>query len=332
MGSFRQALLERVAPRLRELGYEWDEALRDRNLMYGFSKDLGGHIAAQVIFQRHQHEERASGQSFAVNLRRVQVPPGDYSQDAGRLDLRLRDVMRLVHGLDTFAAYDVWWSPLSAAQLGAELADALAKLEAYGITWLEDPNSRMPGWMPDAAIAEFRQALDAAAATHLIPRGYRSADVAPRGRQAIRYARPLFAGMNGFVEFGIAAVPGQPRHGFMIMLFRNPGDTPTYDPQQPGWLYMNLNGFLAHLDGLLDGSPQARGPYPYNRWEYAVPAELEAQMAHAFDVLAKIGLPWLEDPASTNDWRAERPRYERYAPVHSVRASSAREPGPARLI
>ena len=59
-------------------------------------------------------------------------------------------------------------------------------------------------------------------------------------------------------------------------------------------------------------------PHPYYHWAYAGPGELEAQIAYALAMLEKIGPPWLEDPASTNDPRMERPKYERYAPLRGA--------------
>lgn len=44
MSNFRQALAQFAEPGLTALGYEYDEVLREKNVLYGFERNLGGDI------------------------------------------------------------------------------------------------------------------------------------------------------------------------------------------------------------------------------------------------------------------------------------------------
>jgi hypothetical protein len=120
MRVFKLSLIQIAAPRLLEFGYRWDEKLRDCNLTFGFSKQLGPGVEAQIIFQRHQHQERPDGLRFTVGLHRRLVADADSASRNGEtigLEMRLPAVMWFVYGLRATPFSDYGWNPLNEGHL-----------------------------------------------------------------------------------------------------------------------------------------------------------------------------------------------------------------------
>lgn len=293
MTKFKEALLKFAAPRLGAAGYEYDDALRDRDLMYGFRKHLGDDIHAIIFFERRQYEERPVGYGFTVSLVRCKTTNpaqwyrGDYDYE-GFLNWRLPAVLWFVYGLGNIYSYnDHWWTPAREEEIEAQFADALDKLERYGIPWLEDPKSRIPG-IPDAKLAEFREALLKIVSPELQRFGYRAMDceVYP-----FCFARKVFDDLTAFIVFELGGSPPDfERLQFDVVLFRNRGDEPRYDLYQgyEGALYRSLGGLLWIKCGLQIG----------HFWEYSGQEELEKQLRDVVEKIKNHAIPWLEAPVS----------------------------------
>jgi len=293
MIEFKEALSKFAAPRLRAAGYEYDDALRDRDLMYGFRKPLGDDVHAIIFFQRQQYEERPVGHGFTVNLVRCKTPnPAQWHRGGyeGFLNERLPAVLWFVHGLRIYPYSDHWWTPAKEEEIEAQLADALDKLERYGIPWLEDPKSRIPG-MPEVRLAEFREALLKIASPELQQFGYRAIDCED---YPFCFGREVFD-LTAFIVFVLGGNPPDfERLVFHVMLFRNKGSEPSCDIYQgyEGALYQSLGVLLWKRAGL------RIGPYRYIDWEYSSQKELERQLKDAVEKIKDYAIPWLEDPAS----------------------------------
>ncbi len=70
MQSFKGVLLQTLGSPLSELGYQYEERLRNGNHLYGFQKSLGGGVYATIVFQRQHAGERAYGYGFTIELGR----------------------------------------------------------------------------------------------------------------------------------------------------------------------------------------------------------------------------------------------------------------------
>jgi hypothetical protein len=294
MTDFKQGLLEFAGPRLRAVGYEYDDALRDRDLTYGFRKPLGGDVHALILFQRQQYEERPRGLGFTINLIRCKTSDpaqwhlGGYE---GFLNQRLSAVLWLVYGLRIYSNIDHWWIPVREEEIETQFADALDKLEKYGIPWLKDPKSKIPG-IPDARLAEFREALSKIVSPILQQFGYRAMD---SKEHPFCFGRKVFDDLTAFIIFRLSgSPPGFERLVFYIDLFRNRGSEPRYDFGQgyEGVLSLSLGGLLWKKAGL------RIGPYRYVDWEYSSREELENQLEDAAEKIKDYAIPCLETPTS----------------------------------
>lgn len=294
MFDFKKALLDFVAPRLRAIGYEYDDALRDRELVYGFWKHLGDDIHALILFERQQYEERPVGHGFTISLVRCKTTDlaqwhrSGYDYE-GFLDWRLPIVLSLVYGLGSAHSYDDhWWIPAKEEEIEAQFADALDKLERYGIPWLEDPKSKIPG-IPDTRLTEFREALLRIVSPELQQSGYRAMDCEAN---PFYFGRKVSDDLTAFIVFELGGDPGYGRLVFNVLLSRNRGSEPRYGLYQgcAGALYESLGVLLWKKAGL------RIGPYRYVSWEYSRQEELEEQLKDAIEKIKDYAIPWLETP------------------------------------
>lgn len=290
MIEFKEALLNFAAPRLRAAGYEYDDALRDRDLMYGFRKHLGDDIYAIIFFERHQYEERPVGHGFTVSLVRCKTTnPAQWYRGSyeGFLNWRLPAVLWFIYGLRIYPYSDHWWTPAKEEEIKAQFADALDKLEGYGIPWLEDPKSRIPE-MPEARLAEFREALSKIVFPEVQQFGYQAVDCED---YPFCFGRKVFDDLTAFIVFVLGGSPPDfERLMFDVRLFRNRGNEPRYDLYQgyEGALYQSLGGLLWIKRGLQVG----------HFWEYSGQEELEKQLKDVVEKIKGYAIPWLEAPAS----------------------------------
>lgn len=143
--SFKQILLEVANPRLKGLGYEFDDALTDRDITFTFCKELGNGTQAFITFQRHQQDEIPYGYGFTVSVKRhkvidiTEVPP---RYDKSSFGARLPHLIVDIYGLRLYPRQDHWWESATTEDLRRSIAEATDKLERYGIPVLEDMQFR----------------------------------------------------------------------------------------------------------------------------------------------------------------------------------------------
>jgi hypothetical protein len=143
---FELVLIQIAEPRLESLGYAYDTQLKDRDILFGFSKRLDKGIFAIIEFQRHQYEEEPWGWGFRVNLIRSKTEkPAKWDEGhyPGYLNERLSFLIWVEYSLRIYPGPDHWWEAANVDGFETQLLDALGKIEQFGIPWLEDPESRM---------------------------------------------------------------------------------------------------------------------------------------------------------------------------------------------
>jgi hypothetical protein len=292
MFDFEQVLLEYIAPRLEAADYQYGDALRDRNILYGFCRNLKGDIQALIFFQRQQYEERPVGHGFTVNLVRCKTKDltqwhrGHYE---GFLNQRLRWVLWYVYELRLYAYSDHWWTPADENRVREELADAIDKVEQYGIPWLEDLNSRIPG-MPETLVAQFHKELLRIVVPDLRELGYQ--EVECERRCWFCFGKQVVEDYSAFVAFEVRGSPPRFENPmFDVLLLRRWSKQPWHS-LSPGTSFGSLGLLLWEECGL------RKGPYRYYDWEYSTREELERQLEDALEKIKDIAIPWLENLSS----------------------------------
>jgi hypothetical protein len=298
MLNFRQALMKFAAPRLRELGYEYSDVLKDRNIIYGFHKRIGNHIQTIILFQRHQHREHASGYGFTVDLVRCKTDTIEQWHQGwyeGALRVRLGSVLQFVYSLD-IPHYDYWWNPINDDQLRRTFQDVLDKLERYGIPWLEDLESRDPWKLSVVQQHTFSEALSQLVAPDLELLGYEVIKET-MGESPPYFMKKLWGTLYASVIFQLGKQsPDSSTLAFEVLLFRKGSKNP-FDPawmSREDWLDMRLGELLWEVYNL------RIYPSEFIQWEYSHKAELEAQLRDALDKVKRYAIPWLEDPETIN--------------------------------
>jgi hypothetical protein len=317
MQSFKNVLRQTLGSRLSELGYEYEERLRDRNLRYGFQKSLGGGVHATIVFQRQIYEERARGYGFTVELERGMTDDfRTWKSYEGSLTDSLGSVMWYVYKLQVYGSYNHDWLASDAEDCKAQFLDALDKLEKYGIPWLEDPLSVVPWQVPKAQEIEFREVVVNTAAPELAQFGFRIKEV--HDFKLYYFAKHLPQNLNVFIEFQQLYHMEPEWFEIEVLLRRDVGD----DPHQytgrfdEGFLDARLGTVLWYVYGIYptefmgwdERHKEVNGEYvkfqvpPHEalRWRYHDRTGLEKQFADILDKVKKYAVPWLEDLSTTN--------------------------------
>jgi hypothetical protein len=280
---------------LRALGYEYDDALRDRNIIYGFHRYLGNDVRAIILFQRHQYEADAVGYKFTVELVRCKTAnigqwhQGIYEDSIGA---RLGHVLWFVYSLRIYAEYDQWWTPTDAQECTAAFTDVLDKLERYGIPWLEDPQSRNIGEPPARDWDRFREALQRIASPELEMLGFEAKEDSRRKSHPY-FVKKIQGNLHVFVVFSQRQRPDSPQLAFDVLLFRKETTDP-FGEYRGNWLQATLGELLWNTYGL------RIYPSEFAEWEYGSREELEEQLKAVLDTVKKYAIPWLEDLGSRN--------------------------------
>jgi hypothetical protein len=287
--GFRQTLEKIVSPRLTVLGYELDDTLQDRDIMFAYCKQLGNSRQAVIQFQRQQHEERAYGSGFTVNLLRnnMEDPRPGRSHEV-ELWSRLGEILWFVYDLRVYPSYDQWWVPTKTESLDEILVDAVDQLETYGIPWLEDPGSTSLGEIPLHHRKEFIAAQDNAITQRFEQLGYR---FLPREFSVSSYyVKELANGMYAFIEFWQIYNMQTEELGFDVVCKRKQGTNPDDMSGQ------DLYGTLELIMNLVFDHPS--DPSPITPRRYRNKEELEEKLREVMGDVEAYAIPWLEDPES----------------------------------
>lgn len=321
-----ERILKNVAePRFKPLGYEYDTRLKDRDILFGFSKRLGEQVYAIIEFQRHQCEEAPWGWGFRVNLIRskTQNPTKWYQgQYSGYIYTSLSYLLWVEYNLRIYPKPDHWWEAATANEFETQLLDALDKIEQYGIPWLEDRQSKNPDYRDTIHWDEFEEALQNIVAPELELAGYKIREYARTKKRLHSYfTKHLWDNLNAFVVFQqIQSIDRPSQFSFDVLLFRKK----TSDPFGINQSYLEedlqvpLGRFLWAAYGVLIYPPELvewktvfreesgklipiREPAPrFFKWECASRKELERRLKDALEKVKQYGIPWLEDPESRN--------------------------------
>lgn len=287
--DFAEALLKFAAPRLRAAGYEYQDALRDRSVLYGFCRNLKGDIQALIFFQKHQYNESPVGYEFTVNLVRCQTKDlthWERGRYEGFLNNRLPWVLWFIYELRIYPSSDHWWTCANEGQVRDELVDAVDKMVWYGIPWLEDLNSRVPD-IPDALIAQFREMLLKIVVPSLSELGYQ--EIQCKGKSRFCFGKQVLGDFCTFVAFELRGSP--PRFAnltFDVLLLRRWSSQPWYSLSPDTW-FGSLGLLLWKQYGL------RKTPFRYFDWDYSSKEELERQLEDALSKIELVAIPWLED-------------------------------------
>jgi hypothetical protein len=289
MTSFKQALEKIVSPRLAVLGYELDDSLQDRNLMFAYSKQLGNSRQAVIQFQREQHEERAYGSGFTVNLIRnnLEDPRPGRSHEV-ELWSRIGEILWFVYDLRLYPSQDKWWVPTKTESFEDVLIDAVDQLEAYGIPWLEDPESTPLGEIPLIFREEFIAAQENAITGRFEQLGY--GFLHRENSVGSYYVKELPNGIYAFVEFRQIYDLRTEELGFDVICKRKHGANP--DELSGQDLYGTLGLILNFVFDLQSDVS------PIITWRYRTQDELEKKLIEVMEDVEQYVIPWLEDPES----------------------------------
>jgi len=284
---FEESLLRVAAPRLKALGYDYDDRLRDGEELFGFRKSLGDDVHAIVQFQRHY---QATNDEFTINLIRAkthELQPRIHGGYAGSCGARLSNVLWFVHSLRLYPQPDHWWNGLD---------EALDLLERYGPAWIEDLHAKKPWEMPTHRSQEFAETVRQVIGPAIERSGYRSELRRLMGDIPYPYfVKDLPDGAYAFVEFQVAYGLDPEHFMFDVRLQRKP----TIDPLDFAGSYRDWrSASLGQLAWRARHAPSIEN-VPLEEvksvmWHYADRAELIDRLRDALDKLKQIGLPWLE--------------------------------------
>jgi hypothetical protein len=288
--AFEAAISRIVAPRLHEVGYEPAESEPERKgLSLAFEKPLPDGAIAGIRFDRRSADGRPVGYGFTVWLRRWRLSgTGEGYEDY--LDSPLDFVLRVFFALEV---ENSWWAPRDATDRATSLSQALTLLEKYGIPWLEDPQSRNPGYIHPERRIEFRVTVSRVVSGALGPLGY-----APTSEDLpmwVSFRKQLPEKRYAHVQFNQLSIPTRDSLAFTVHLVRNQS---LYghglDP-----VTMKLYEVSNSLTNVL-WTDYGMREYPSNTyvWEYKDPAELERQLEDATDKLVRYGIEWVETSES----------------------------------
>lgn len=312
MAGFKQILLKEVAPALKALGYEYDDALRDRQLSFAFKRVGADGIHRTITYLRRQHEEKPVGFGFTIELYHTPGSRRIHGYELGHL-------LWHAYGLRIDAEQTDWGSVADVQGLRRALGDSLRKLRQYGIPWLEDVNLRTP----------MDEAFDRAGAA-----GAAMLDVISPALAALGYEERAIPGVTHYfvkelpgpryaiVRFEIAPAsrePASPELAFRVEL--QVGDSP--DPPHHTWIWTSLGELswteggrcptqvsaeqwlqYTRVDARGNHVKTARPPAQAFMWRFADHEELQRQLEDALCRLREYGLAWLE---TENGVAGERP-------------------------
>jgi len=299
--TFRQAMMEHLAPRLERLGYRIDPFLQDRAIQYGFSKQLPGQVTTQIIIQRRQSKERASGYSFTINLNRLRSPdvPDEQRQEyQGFLSARIGHVLYWVFGrqLGQFGG-DYWWQLNDPEEFLRVFKQVAYYLKRYIIPWLENPETRNLGYISPAERQEFRNATQKIIEPRLMNLGYEVVTLEKRMQEPPIYVKSVLNGEANTLIVFRQYNNFRPPRSFGVMLQRRRDNN--LDPYAGGLfpeLYEDL-GQLAWYQFLIRQTGQ-----PIQGWFYDSLETLTERLEEVWDLLVRLAIPWLENPTTEPRW------------------------------
>lgn len=294
--DFETALLIYVAPRLRPLGYEYDARLRVEDELFGFRKPLDDAVQAVIQFQRRGNSK---ADHFTVNLIRAQataIRPRLYNNDASASAARLSYVLWFVYGLRDYPTSDFWWSASDAAQREAALLDATARIEQYGMPWLESPDAPRPWEMPAQRAGEFAKAAQAVMAAEMERLGYHLERQSLSGNLPYYYfSKAMPDGTFALIELQSIYSLDPSEFNFDVRLQRRRDNDPLdFNGNYEHWRSMSLAQLVWRTRG---GPPLDRLSVPEVKtlfWHYRDRAELDAQLRDALEQIKQIGCVWVE--------------------------------------
>jgi hypothetical protein len=291
MMNFEKALINYVKPYMEAQGYHYNIGLREKDILYGFSKELDESIRTIVQFQRKQEDERASGLGFTVNLiRQKEDQYGDKVPYDGYLWARLGEVLWFVYNQSIYPSYNQWWISESIDDIEDMFFDVVKRLEQYGIPWLEDPNSKQIGDISAYNKEQFQQVIISVVSPPLEKLGYRRII---RQDRSSYYVKELPFGMYTFIEFSQNTHIDRPGLGFDVILQRKSIDNPDNFSQGQD-LYGTLS-LIMNVALKID-----RFPFPNFTWEYKDRKDLVKKVKEVLNDLHLHAIPWLENPDSQN--------------------------------
>lgn len=287
MDEFNGFLSRYFAPRLEQHGYHQNDKLLDRNLVYGFSKCLKVDIHALIMVHRRQHEEVAYGLGFTIYLVRCKARNvADWAQGyyPGFININLPALLYLVYYLDTIISTGGWWNPKTMQELQISFAEALDQLEEYGIPWLENLETRMPG-IPSDRLIEFHQGLEKNVTPFLQDIGFEMDDNAN-----IPFVYRRTSGdLSSFIVFRLGGDRTFEKLKFDVLIYRNRGKLLKFELyQSEGGLQEDLGVLMWKKLGIM------AAPYQYYTWEYQDQIGLEGQLEDALSKILEHAIPLLE--------------------------------------
>jgi hypothetical protein len=294
MSQFDNALQKIAAPRLKELGYEYDPNLREGDELFGFSKDLGDQIAALVQFQR---KGGLSNDEFTVNLLRVktaEVQPRVYGGYAGALGARLTHMLWYVHELRDYPASEYWWVSADRSGLEANLIDAVNQIERYGVAWIEDPNAPRPWEMPEYPADQFVEVLNQVVTPDLVRLGFRSDMHRLNGNFPYPYfVKPIGDRQYGIIEFQQVYSVDPKQLDFDVRLQRKATPDPLdFCGEQRDCANIPLGLLVRQLNA--SSLPEIHPVLTPLWWTYSTRAELIDRMGDVLAKVKQVAIPWLE--------------------------------------
>ncbi len=287
MDEFHQALTRHSAPTLATYSYKFDEELRDRNIIFGYSKELCDGIYSIILFQRHQFDEQVEGYDFRIILQRRRLGEEVYE---GAQNIELHNVLKHVFKLEHFPDY-FWWHVDDPSGYGGALEDSLQYIEKYGIPWLEDLDSRSLDHVPPEERKEFADRLSDLASPMISNLGYLC--IVEWEHYKVRLYKKLNGDRYSHIVYILGSRLDPPTKFFYIMLIRN-GSKDDLDFASRD-LYCHFGGWLFE---------EHKDTYQLAEWCYSTTAELVENIQDSVEKLQTYAIPWLEDSVSTNPYES----------------------------
>ena len=303
MTEFERVLKRVAAPRLKALGYEFDDNLKDSDVLLGFRRHLGDDVQAIVRFQRHARGGRALSDDFSVDLIRAQsevIHPHVYGGYAGALGAQLSQVLWYVADMQAYGQPDHWWTPRSGRALARNIAEVVDYLEQVGLPWLEDPEAQKPWEMPSHEGREFQMALRSIVAPRLEQLGYRPESHPLAGDHAHCYfVKRLRKDWHAIVEFQPIYSLDPSHFEFDVRLQRKRSSNPfKFGKRYRYWRRTSLGQLMRRAYAARREQQPSMPEFRPVTWRYANHCELEACLHDAVEKVAEVAVPWLENVES----------------------------------
>jgi hypothetical protein len=290
MPNFRQALFSYVSPKLKAQGYEYDDALRDRNILYGFKREIiPKNFICTIEFQRNAYNEKAVRCDFQVILGRHRIGMDLRKQNHGFTDevsicSSLYDVLQSHFNIQQIPEYQLSWLVKSPDEYASIFNKVLSYIEQFGIPWLENSDTRDLTFIYPEIRQEFKESVGRIIIPELFLHGFQLDESNNKSQTTIHFIKNITEMNFAHIDIHI----GKGRNSKMVLttnLVRNTSPDSRFqlgEKRQDLYIYgLRLNG--ADVE---PGKP--------NAWVFSNQEEIDVCLKEVLLKLEEYGMAFLE--------------------------------------